>query len=92
MANDSFQLIRYFTAGPAEARAWTIRKGTLAPQAAGVIHSDFEKNFICGEIMAFTDLHELGSESEVKAAGKYNQKGKTYEMQDGDVVFWKSGA
>lgn len=55
------QLIRYFTAGPDETRAWTIRKGTLAPQAAGVIHTDFEKGFICGEVMAFEDLHEFGS-------------------------------
>jgi len=57
-----------------------------------VIHTDFERTFICGEIMAFTDLHELGTESAVKAAGKYAQKGKTYEIQDGDICFWKSGA
>lgn len=62
-------------------RAWTIRKGTKAPQAAGVIHTDFEKNFVCGEIMKFEDLKELGSEAAVKAAGKYNTKGKDYEVQ-----------
>jgi len=85
-------LIRYFTAGPDEARAWTIREGTLAPQAAGVIHGDFEKNFICGEIMSFADLKECGSEAAAKAAGKYMQKGKTYEIQDGEVCFWKHNA
>lgn len=85
-------LIRYFTAGPEEARAWTIRKGTLAPQAAGVIHGDFESHFICGEIMSFEDLREYGSEAAVKAAGKYHQKGKTYEMQDGDCALWKHNA
>jgi len=71
----------YFTCGPDEVRAWTIRKGTKAPAAAGVIHSDFEKNFVCGEIMRFDDLKELGSEAAVKAAGKYNTKGKEYEVQ-----------
>ena len=62
-------------------RAWTIRKGTKAPQAAGVIHTDFEKTFVCGEIMRFEDLKELGSEAAVKAAGKYITKGKEYEVQ-----------
>ena len=62
-------------------RAWTIRKGTKAPQAAGVIHTDFEKNFVCGEIMRYEDLKELGSEAAVKAAGKYSTKGKEYEVQ-----------
>lgn len=62
-------------------RAWTIRKGTKAPAAAGVIHSDFEKNFVCGEIMRFEDLKELGSEAAVRAGGKYNTKGKEYEVQ-----------
>ena len=71
----------YFTCGPDEVRAWTIRKGTKAPAAAGVIHSDFEKNFVCGEIMRFEDLKELGSEAAVRAAGKYNTKGKEYEVQ-----------
>jgi len=70
----------YFTCGPDEVRAWTIRKGTKAPQAAGVIHTDFEKNFVCGEIMRYQDLKELGSEAAVKAAGKYSTKGKEYEV------------
>ena len=75
------QLIRYFTCGPDEVRAWTIRKGTKAPQAAGVIHSDFENKFVCGEIMSYVDLHEHGSESAVKAAGKLRQQGKPYESR-----------
>lgn len=84
-------LLNFFTAGEDEVKAWTIRKGFKAPQAAGVIHTDFEKNFICAEVMAFDVLKELGSESEVKAAGKYRQEGKTYEVQDGDVIFFKFG-
>lgn len=74
-------LQNYFTCGPDEVRAWTIRKGTKAPAAAGVIHTDFEKNFVCGEIMKFEDLKELGSEAAVRAGGKYNTKGKEYEVQ-----------
>jgi len=88
----SLDLIRYFTCGPDEVRAWTIRKGTKAPQAAGVIHSDFENKFDCGEIMAYADLKEHGSESAVKAAGRLRQQGKPYEMIDGDIAYWKSGA
>ncbi|EPS96720.1 hypothetical protein FOMPIDRAFT_1167253 [Fomitopsis schrenkii] len=88
----SLDLIRYFTCGPDEVRAWTIRRGTKAPQAAGVIHSDFENKFVCGEIMSFEDLKELGSETAVKAAGKLRQQGKPYEMVDGDIAYWKSGA
>jgi len=87
----SLELIRYFTCGPDEVRAWTIRKGTKAPQAAGVIHTDFENKFICGEIMSYGDLHEHGSEAAVKAAGKLRQQGKPYEMVDGDIAYWKSG-
>jgi len=88
----SLHLIRYFTCGPDEVRAWTIRQGTKAPQAAGVIHTDFEKNFICGEIMAFDDLKELGSETAVRAGGKYQQRGKPYEIQDGEICYWKHNA
>jgi len=84
-------LINYFTSGPTEVRAWTIRKGYKAPQAAGCIHTDFEKNFIMAETMSFQDLKELGSEAEVKAAGKYRMEGKNYEVQDGDVIFFKFG-
>ena len=67
-------------------RCWQIRKGTKAPQAAGAIHTDFEKGFICGEIMSFDDLKEHGTEAAVKAAGRYRQEGKAYEVQDGDVM------
>ncbi|KAG6334112.1 hypothetical protein ID866_4974 [Astraeus odoratus] len=88
----SLDLIRYFTCGPDEVRAWTIRRGTKAPQAAGVIHSDFENKFVCGEIMSFDDLKEHGSEAAVKAAGKLRQQGKPYEMIDGDIAYWKAGA
>lgn len=84
-------LINFFTSGPDEVRAWTIRKGYKAPQAAGVIHTDFEKKFIMAETMTFTDLKELGTELEVKAAGKYRMEGKMYEVQDGDVIFYKFG-
>ncbi|KAH9925521.1 cytoplasmic protein, partial [Fomitopsis serialis] len=87
----SLDLIRYFTCGPDEVRAWTIRRGTKAPQAAGVIHTDFENKFVCGEIMSFDDLKELGSESAVKAGGKLRQQGKPYEMVDGDIAYWKAG-
>ncbi|KIK63189.1 hypothetical protein GYMLUDRAFT_242240 [Collybiopsis luxurians FD-317 M1] len=88
----SLKLIRYFTCGPDEVRAWTIREGTKAPQAAGVIHSDFENKFVCGEIMTYADLKEHGSEAAVKAAGKLRQQGKPYEMVDGDIAYWKAGA
>merc|ERR1719343_841365 len=84
-------LIYFFTAGPDEVRAWTIRKGYKAPQAAGCIHTDFEKNFIMAEVMAYNDLKELGSEAAVKAGGKYRQEGKNYEVKDGDVIFFKFG-
>merc|ERR1711957_281274 len=84
-------LINFFTSGPDEVRAWTIRKGYKAPQAAGCIHTDFEKKFIMAETMAFSDLKELGSEAEVKSAGKYRSEGKTYEVADGDVIFYKFG-
>ncbi|KAJ3476137.1 hypothetical protein NLI96_g11371 [Meripilus lineatus] len=88
----SLDLIRYFTSGPDEVRAWTIRRGTKAPQAAGVIHSDFENKFVCGEIMSYDDLREHGSEAAVKAAGRLRQQGKPYEMVDGDIAYWKAGA
>ena len=76
----------FFTAGGPETRAWTYRKGTKAPQAAGIIHSDFERGFIRAEVMSFEDLDQLGSEAAVKEAGKLRLEGKDYVMQDGDVV------
>mmetsp|Transcript_17935 Transcript_17935/g.37297 ORF Transcript_17935/g.37297 Transcript_17935/m.37297 type:complete len:399 (-) Transcript_17935:71-1267(-) len=84
-------LINFFTSGPDETRAWTIRKGFKAPQAAGCIHTDFEKKFVMAEVMAYDVLKELGSEAEVKAAGKYRQEGKGYVVSDGDVIFYKIG-
>lgn len=85
----ALQLINYFTAGEDEVRAWTIRRGTKAPGAAGTIHSDFERGFIMAEVMRYADLRELGSEGAVKAAGKYMQKGREYVVEDGDVIFFK---
>ncbi|MBS0564661.1 MAG: redox-regulated ATPase YchF [Proteobacteria bacterium] len=76
----------YFTVGPKEARAWTIQKGTLAPQAAGVIHGDFEKGFIRSETIAYDDYIAGNGEAGAKEAGKFRVEGKTYEVQDGDVL------
>jgi GTP-binding protein YchF len=83
---DALGLQTYLTAGPKEARAWTIHKGDTAPKAAGVIHTDFEKGFIKAEIVSFTDLIEAGSMSEAKSKGKVRMEGKEYVMADGDVV------
>lgn len=85
----TLRLIHYFTAGEDEVKCWTIREGTKAPGAAGVIHTDFERGFICAEVQKFADLDRLGSEAEVKAEGLYLQKGKDYEVNDGDVIFFK---
>lgn len=76
----------FLTAGPKESRAWTIKQGATAPQAAGVIHTDFEKGFIKAQIMNYNDLVELGSEAAVKSAGKMRLEGKDYVMSEGDVV------
>ena len=76
----------YFTAGPKEVRAWTIKIGSLAPQAAGVIHTDFEKGFIRAEVIAYDDYVSYGSEAKVKEAGKMRVEGKNYTVKDGDVV------
>jgi len=76
----------YLTAGPKEARAWTIREGWKAPAAAGVIHTDFERGFIKAEIVSFEDLDATGSMTDAKAAGKVRMEGKDYVMKDGDVV------
>ncbi|CAN6217609.1 unnamed protein product, partial [Urochloa humidicola] len=85
----AIHLIYFFTAGPDEVKCWQIRRQTKAPQAAGAIHTDFERGFICAEVMKFDELKEMGSESAVKAAGKYRQEGKTYVVQDGDIIFFK---
>ena len=76
----------FLTAGPKESRAWTIKQGATAPEAAGVIHTDFQKGFIKAQIVSYDDLLELGSEAAVKAAGKMRLEGKDYVMKDGDVV------
>ena len=76
----------FLTAGPKESRAWTIHQGSTAPQAAGVIHTDFERGFIKAEIVSYGDLVAAGSMSAARAAGKVRMEGKDYVMQDGDVV------
>lgn len=81
----------YLTAGPKEARAWTIRQGWTAPQAAGVIHTDFQKGFIKAEVVSFDDLVEYGSVADARAAGKVRMEGKDYVMADGDICEFRSG-
>ena len=83
---DTLGLQTYLTAGPKEARAWTIKKGATAPEAAGVIHTDFQKGFIKAEVVHFADLIDAGSMADAKAAGKVRMEGKDYVMADGDVV------
>ena len=83
------QLETYFTAGVKEVRAWTIHKGSTAPQAAGVIHTDFEKGFIRAEVISYSDYVHYGSESKVKEAGKMRVEGKEYIVQDGDVMHFR---
>ena len=82
-------LISYLTAGPTESRAWTIRKGTLAPGAAGKIHSDFERGFIRAEVVAYDDLMACGSYNAAKEKGLVRSEGKDYEVKDGDVILFR---
>ena len=82
-------LISYLTAGEKEVRAWTIENGTKAPQAAGKIHSDFEKGFIRAEIVSYDDLVSLGSMTAAKELGKVRSEGKDYVIKDGDVVLFR---
>ena len=82
-------LITYFTAGVQEVRAWTIRRGTKAPGAAGVIHTDFERGFIRADAYSSEDLFRLGSEQAVKEAGLLRSEGKDYTVKDGDILFFK---
>lgn len=89
---ESIQLVNFFTCGEDEVRAWPVMRGSFAPRAAGVIHSDFEKCFIKAEVFTYADLKELGSENDVKAAGKYRMQGKNYVVQDGDILFIKHNA
>ncbi|XP_076316605.1 obg-like ATPase 1 isoform X1 [Tachypleus tridentatus] len=88
----ALQLIYFFTVGKDEVKAWTIQKGTKAPQAAGKIHTDFEKGFIMAEVMKYDDFKEEGSEAAVKSAGKYRQQGRNYIVEDGDIILFKFNA
>lgn len=88
----ALQLEYFFTAGADEVKAWTVQKGTKAPQAAGRIHTDFEKGFIMAEVMHFQDFKEEGSEASCKGAGKYRQQGRNYVVLDGDIIFFKFNA
>ncbi|TIX29782.1 MAG: DUF933 domain-containing protein, partial [Mesorhizobium sp.] len=83
------QLITYFTVGPKETRAWTVHKGAKAPQAAGVIHTDFERGFIRAQTIAYNDFVTLGGEVAAKEAGKARDEGKEYVVQDGDIMLFK---
>lgn len=83
------ELIHFFTAGKDEVRCWSVRRHSKAPKGAGTIHTDFEKGFICAEVMKYEDFVALGSETAVKGEGKYLQKGKEYEIEDGDIIFFK---
>jgi ribosome-binding ATPase YchF (GTP1/OBG family) len=82
-------LITFFTAGPKEARAWTVEKGARAPQAAGVIHTDFERGFIRAETIGYDDYIALGGEAGAREAGKLRQEGKDYVVHDGDVMLFR---
>mmetsp|Transcript_18360 Transcript_18360/g.18621 ORF Transcript_18360/g.18621 Transcript_18360/m.18621 type:complete len:423 (-) Transcript_18360:48-1316(-) len=88
-AYDILELQTYYTSGETETKAWTIRKGWTAPQAAGVIHNDFEKGFIRAETMSYSDLVECGSEAQVKTAGKMRSEGKEYVVQEDDVMLFR---
>ena len=86
---DLLGLISYLTAGKQEVRAWTITKGTKAPQAAGKIHTDFERGFIRAEVVAYDDLMECGNMTAAKEKGLVRSEGKDYVMQDGDIVLFR---
>lgn len=85
----SLDLIHYFTGGDDEVKCWTIRKGLKGPAAAGVIHTDFERGYISADVTKYEDLATLGSENEVKKAGLVRNEGKNYEVQDGDIIYFK---
>ena len=82
-------LITFFTAGPKESRAWTVHRGAKAPEAAGVIHSDFERGFIRAETIAYDDFIKFGGETGAKDAGKMRAEGKEYVVQDGDILLFR---
>mgnify|MGYP002630878339 CR=1 FL=1 len=92
LINSAYHLLNlqtYFTAGEKEVRAWTIPIGATAPQAAGVIHTDFEKGFIRAEVIGYNDFETFGSEAKVKEAGKMKVEGKEYIVKDGDVMHFR---
>jgi ribosome-binding ATPase YchF (GTP1/OBG family) len=86
---DLLHLITFFTAGPKETRAWTVEKGAKAPQAAGAIHSDFERGFIRAETIAYDDYVKLGGETGAREAGRLRAEGKDYVVQDGDIMLFR---
>jgi ribosome-binding ATPase YchF (GTP1/OBG family) len=86
---DLLHLITFFTAGPKETRAWTVEKGAKAPQAAGAIHSDFERGFIRAETIAYDDYVKLGGETGAREAGRLRAEGKEYVVQDGDIMLFR---
>ncbi|MDE0520305.1 MAG: DUF933 domain-containing protein, partial [Candidatus Dadabacteria bacterium] len=88
-AYSNLGLLTYFTAGPKEVRAWTVRRGTRAPQAAGIIHTDFERGFVRAETISYEDYVREGSEQMTREAGKMRLEGKDYEVCDGDVMFFR---
>ena len=86
---DTLRLITYFTAGEKEVRAWTVKKGSTAPKAAGVIHTDFEKGFIKAEVISYNDYIKYGSELKCKESGKLSIEGKNYIVNDGDIMHFR---
>jgi len=82
-------LLTFFTTGPKESRAWTVHAGATAPEAAGVIHTDFQRGFICAETIAYNDFVALGGEHAAKEAGKMRQEGRDYRVRDGDVLLFR---
>ena len=86
---DLLGLATFFTVGADEVRAWTFKVGMKAPECAGIIHSDFERGFIRAEVTSFSDLEKYGDEKLVKEAGKLRVEGKEYEMQDGDICYFR---
>jgi GTP-binding protein YchF len=86
---DLLGLLTYFTCGPKEARAWTVRRGAKAPEAAGAIHTDFERGFIAAEVIAYDDYVALGGEAGAKAAGRMRAEGRDYVVADGDVILFR---
>jgi len=89
LLHDLLHLLTFFTVGPKEARAWTVEVGAKAPQAAGVIHSDFERGFIRAETIAFDDYVAFRGETGAREAGKLRSEGKDYVVQDGDVLLFR---